>query len=61
MRKRDNDLLIGDMIECCKSIFEYTAGMTFNDFIGDKKTMDAVIRNFEVLGEAGKRIPEEII
>ncbi len=60
MHKRDTDLLISDMIECCSNIFEYTAGMSFNDFISSKKTIDAVIRNFEVLGEAGKRIPEEV-
>lgn len=55
MRKRDDDLLISDMIDCCKNIFEYTRGMTFNDFISDA---DAVIRNFEVLGEACRRVSE---
>ncbi len=60
MHKRDTDLLISDMIECCNNIFEYTLGMDYNDFIGDRKTIDAVIRNFEVLGEASKRIPEEV-
>lgn len=60
MHKRDTDLLISDMIECCISIFEYTLSMTYNDFIADRKTIDAVIRNFEVLGEASKRIPEEV-
>jgi uncharacterized protein with HEPN domain len=34
--------------------------LTIQDFTGDKKTRDAVIRNFEVLGEAARRIPEEI-
>lgn len=60
MPKRDKDLLIEDMIESCMNIFAYTQGMRFNDFIEDKKTVDAVIRNFEVLGEASKRIPEEV-
>ncbi len=60
MPKRDDDLLIGDMIDCCENIFEYTEGMTFEDFISDKKTLDAVIRNFEVLGEGSKRISEEL-
>ncbi len=60
MHKRDTDLLIGDMVECCGNIFEYTAGMTFDEFINDKKTVHAVIRNFEVLGEACKRIPEDV-
>jgi uncharacterized protein with HEPN domain len=34
--------------------------MTLPDFISDKKTRDAVLRNFEELGEAAKRIPEPI-
>jgi uncharacterized protein with HEPN domain len=58
MPKRDTDLLIGDMLESSFLIFEYTKGMHYTDFIADRKTVDAVIRNFEVLGEAAKRIPE---
>lgn len=58
MPKRDTDLLIDDMLECCFLIFEYTKGMQYVNFVNDRKTIDAVIRNFEVLGEAAKRIPE---
>lgn len=43
MPNLDDDLLIGDMIDCCKNIFEYTSGMTFQDFVSDRKTIDAVI------------------
>ena len=60
MPKRDTDLLISDMLECCFLIFEYTKGMHYADFVNDRKTIDAVIRNFEVLGEAAKRIPENM-
>lgn len=60
MHKRDTDLLISDMIDCCTSIFEYTRGMIYDNFVIDRRTIDAVIRNFEVLGEAAKRIPEEV-
>jgi len=60
MPKRNTDLLITDMIECCTNIFEYTSEMTFDDFMSDKKTIDAVIRNFEVFGEAGKRVADEV-
>lgn len=42
------------------NISEYTQGMTYDNFVSDRKTTDAVIRNFEVLGEASKRIPEEV-
>ena len=33
--------------------------MTFDDFISDNKTIDAVMRNFEIIGEAANRIPED--
>jgi uncharacterized protein with HEPN domain len=48
------------MIECCKNIFEYTKGINFDNFMSDRKTIDAIIRNFEVLGEAAKRISEDV-
>lgn len=34
--------------------------MQYADFVADRKTIDAVIRNFEVLGEVAKRVPEEV-
>ena len=34
--------------------------MTLEDFIKDDKTSDAVIRNFEIIGEAANRLPEEL-
>ena len=60
MPNKDDDLLIDDMIECCVNIFEYTNGMNSHNFINDRKTVNAVIRNFEVLGEACKRISEDL-
>lgn len=41
-------------------IAEYIQGLTFTVFKHDYKTIDAVIRNFEVIGEASKNIPNEI-
>jgi uncharacterized protein with HEPN domain len=60
MPKRDDDLLLSDMIECCRKILSYVKGMDFETFINDAKTVDAVVRNFEVLGEAGKSVGLEI-
>ena len=34
--------------------------MYFDDFKRDRKTIDAVVRNFEIIGEASKFIPEDI-
>ena len=41
-------------------ISEYIKGLIFVDFKRDYKTVDAVIRNFEVIGEASKNLPIEI-
>lgn len=39
-------------------IFEYTASLSFDEFCKDGKTIDAVIRNFEIIGEAANRLPD---
>ena len=41
-------------------IAEYIDGFSFTEFKRDYKTVDAVIRNFEVIGEASKNLPIEI-
>lgn len=41
-------------------IAEYIDGLTFLDFKRDYKTVDAVIRNFEIIGEASRNLPKEI-
>ena len=60
MPKRDDDLLITDILNCCINIEEYIASATFEEFVNDKKTVDAVVRNFEIIGEASKLISEEV-
>lgn len=59
MSKRDPKLLVGDILDSAARILEYTQGLTFEDFTRDSKTVDAVIRNFEIIGEAANRLPEE--
>jgi uncharacterized protein with HEPN domain len=58
MSKREPRLLIEDIIDSGKKILEYTENMTFDEFVNDNKTVDAVIRNFEIIGEASARLPE---
>jgi len=60
MSKREPKLLLEDIIESIQKILFYTNGMTSKEFLNDDKTIDAVIRNFEIIGEASNRIPEEI-
>ena len=59
MSKREIQLLLEDILESSEKILFYTKGMSFNDFISDDKTIDAVIRNFEIIGEAANRVPED--
>ncbi len=60
MSKREVKLLLEDMLESLKKIRRYTNEISFEEFCSDDKTIDAVIRNFEIIGEAANRIPEEI-
>lgn len=48
------------MLNAIDAIHEYTAEMTFADFRLDRKTVDAVIRNLIIIGEAAVRMPEDI-
>ena len=59
MSKRDNLLLLEDMLEAGNKILAYTKGMNFNTFMSDSKTVDAVVRNFEIIGEAASRVSGE--
>lgn len=59
MSKREPKLLISDILDSAQKILDYTAGQSFEDFKSDSKTVDAVIRNFEIIGEAANRLPEE--
>jgi uncharacterized protein with HEPN domain len=59
MSKRDPHLLIEDIIDSGNKILEYTKDLTFDEFLMDNKTADAVVRNFEIIGEAANRLPED--
>jgi len=59
MSKRNPKLLVEDILESCNKIMEYTQGMSYEEFVNDSKTLDAVIRNFEIIGEAANRLPED--
>ncbi len=48
---------LNDIIESIEDIRDFTAGMSYDVFIKDKKTMKAVVRSLEVIGEAAKNIP----
>lgn len=59
MSKRDLLLLLEDMLESALKIKRYTKGLNFEAFIEDEKSIDAVVRNFEIIGEAANKISED--
>jgi uncharacterized protein with HEPN domain len=47
-------------LECIAKIQRHTQGYDFDDFESDDKTIDSVLRNLEIIGEATRHIPREI-
>lgn len=61
MGKRGIKLYLDDIIESSQKILNYTENLVFEGFEADQKTIDAVVKNFEIIGEAAKNIPQEIM
>lgn len=61
MPHRSWELRIADITEAIEIVLEYTAGMSFEQFVSDRKTIDAVIRNFIIIGEATSHLPDDLI
>ncbi len=57
---RDIGLYLEDMIEASARLASYTDGIDFDGFSDDSRTIDAVVRNLEILGEAAKQVPEHV-
>ncbi len=57
---RDSRVYLEDILEAIEAIRDYTAGVSRESFGQDRKTVDAVLRNLEVIGEAVKRLPDEV-
>jgi len=60
MSKREWKLYAEDILESLDLISQYIGVMDFDDFKEDRKTIDAVARNLEIIGEASKFIPDYI-
>lgn len=56
-----NDLFFLENIKLCVAkILNYTSGMDFEMFLNDERTIDAVERNFEIIGESVKKLTDEL-
>lgn len=60
MSKRNDKLLLLDILDSVNKIFSYTKNLDFKSFSKDNKTVDAVVRNFEIIGEASKHLSKKL-
>ncbi len=61
MPARDWRLRIQDIFEAVESIRRYVDGMDFAAFANDQRTIDAVLRNLTIIGEAATHVPDDIV
>jgi uncharacterized protein with HEPN domain len=58
--KREYILYLEDMFQSMDRIEEYMGDLEFKGFKSPRIVVDAVIRNFEIIGESSKSIPVEV-
>lgn len=58
---RISKLYLDDILESCRNVRNYTSGMSFEAFSTDQRTIDAVVRNLEIIGEAVKSLPPSLL
>ena len=56
---RHEKLRLLDILDSIDRIISYVEGMGYEDFLADRRTQDAVIRNIEIIGEAARALPED--
>jgi uncharacterized protein with HEPN domain len=59
MSKREPGILLDDIRTAISKIARYISGLDERSFLADDKTIDAVVRNLEIIGEAVKQLPPE--
>jgi len=60
MSERDFRLYCADILDSGSAIIEFVNGLSFEQFCNDRKTYSAVIREFEIIGEAVGKLPEAL-
>jgi uncharacterized protein with HEPN domain len=61
IRFRDWRFRVRDILEAISAIADYTDGMTYEEFLADRRTRDAVLRNLTTMGESVRWIPDEVL
>lgn len=57
---RDFRDFLRDMVLACRSMMHFVDGMTLEAYLADEKTRYAVMRGFEILGEAVRHLPDAV-
>jgi uncharacterized protein with HEPN domain len=60
MSERGAKLYLADIENALAKIEQYTAALSFEQFAANQLVIDAVVRNFEIVGEAVRNIPSEV-
>jgi len=60
MKTRDYLDYLQDVLDSINDIDDFIRGMERDTFLSDKKTVNAVVRSLEIIGEATKKIPESV-
>jgi uncharacterized protein with HEPN domain len=60
MSERTDSEFARDIEEAIRRISSYAAGLTYESFLLDTKTQDAIVRNLEIIGEAAKSISDRL-
>jgi len=56
---RDVSLYLQDILDAMLAIEKFVEGVGFEEFKEDDKTSSAVVRKFEIIGEASRQVPKE--
>jgi uncharacterized protein with HEPN domain len=60
MKRRDLRDYLQDILDAIDDIENFVDSMTYEQFVKDKKTLNAVVRSIEIIGEASKKLPESL-
>jgi uncharacterized protein with HEPN domain len=60
VKKREYRDYLQDIYDSVNEVATFIEGLAYEDFLKDKKTINAVIRSIEVIGEATKQLPKAI-
>jgi len=60
MPERDFTLYLKDILDSGNAVTEFVKSLSFEEFCNDRKTYSAVIREFEIIGEAVGKLPDEL-